>query len=387
MTKKKARKFKFENIHDFLNQLFEEDLHSKRVLSLANATLGVIAHASLAIHSIGHGLAQARGLVSKHAIKQVDRLLSNKKIDIDELQAAWVQQIIGSRKEIVVALDWTDFDRDDQSTLCLSLVTRHGRATPLMWKTHRKSELKGNMQKHESSFMLRFRQALPEGVKVTLLADRGFDDHKFMGFLGGLLKFNYVIRFRGNIHVEDSKGICKPAGEWVGAGGRAKTLRDAKITGKKFKVDTVVCVHAKGMKDPWCLASNIEGLTAKQMTNYYSKRWTIETGFRDAKDLRFGMGMSNVRTKSCERRDRLFLLNAFAVVLLTVLGEAGESLGFDRLLKANTSKRRTYSLFRQGSLWYDLIPNMPEKRLRPLMERFGELVRQQSTFDQVYGYV
>ena len=94
--------------------------------------------------------------------------------------------------------------------------------------------------------------------------------------------------------------------------------------------------------------------------DHYAKRWTIEPNFRDTKDLRFGMGMSALRIADPQRRDRLFLLNAFAIVLLTLLGAAGESLGMDRLLKANTSKRRTHSLFRQGCLLYDLMPNMPE---------------------------
>ncbi len=48
------------------------------------------------------------------------------------------------------------------------------------------------------------------------------------------------------------------------------------------------------------------------------------------------MGMSSIRVNRPERRDRLFLLNAFAIVLLTLLGAAGESLGYDRHLKANT---------------------------------------------------
>jgi hypothetical protein len=33
-------------------------------------------------------------------------------------------------------------------------------------------------------------------------------------------------------------------------------------------------------------------------------------------------------------------------------------------------KRRVHSLFRQGCLLYDLIPNMPDERLRPLVERY-----------------
>jgi len=50
------------------------------------------------------------------------------------------------------------------------------------------------------------------------------------------------------------------------------------------------------------------------------------------------------------RRDRLWLIAAFAVMLLTLLGAAGEVLGYDRFLKSNTAKRRTHSLFRQGCM-------------------------------------
>jgi hypothetical protein len=38
----------------------------------------------------------------------------------------------------------------------------------------------------------------------------------------------------------------------------------------------------------------------------------------------------------------------------------------DRQLKSNTSKTRSHSLFRQGCMLYELIPNMPEHRLAPL---------------------
>ena len=43
------------------------DLHAKRVLSLANATLGVLTSASLAVHAIGQGLAQAMGKLNIRA--------------------------------------------------------------------------------------------------------------------------------------------------------------------------------------------------------------------------------------------------------------------------------------------------------------------------------
>jgi hypothetical protein len=374
-----------EFAHDFLSRIFAGNLHAKRIESLANSALGVMTSASLAVSIIGHSLAQARGLIDKHAIKQVDRLLSNRGVVVWEMFAAWVREVIGPRKEIVVAMDWTDFDADDQTTLALNLVTRHGRATPLIWLTVSKDELKDRRNDWEDLCLSRLAEVLPEGVAVTILADRGFGDTKLFAFLDQL-GFAYVIRFRGNIHVTAADGETRAAAEWVGVGGRAHKLRDAEVTAARHKVGAVVCVHAKNMKQPWCLAASDGEASAREVMNHYAKRWTIEPNFRDTKDLRFGMGMSALRIADPQRRDRLFLLNAFAIVLLTLLGAAGESLGMDRHLKVNTSKRRTHSLFRQGCLLYDLIPNMPETRLRTLIDRFIEGIRQNSALAQALSF-
>jgi len=43
----------FTQVQRFLTNLFDGDMHAKRVLSLANATLGVVKTASLAVHTIG----------------------------------------------------------------------------------------------------------------------------------------------------------------------------------------------------------------------------------------------------------------------------------------------------------------------------------------------
>ena len=133
--------------HDLLNfiaTLYEGDLHAKRVLSLANATQGVLTSASLAIHAVGRGLAQAMGTLTKHGVKQVDRLLSNRGVDVWAFFAYWTPFIVAARTEVVVALDWTSFAADGQDTIVLSMVTGHGRATPLLWKTVASSTLKGN---------------------------------------------------------------------------------------------------------------------------------------------------------------------------------------------------------------------------------------------------
>src|ERR1039458_5456288 len=70
------------DVRCFIGGLYGPDLHAKRVDALAGATLGVMTGASLALAMIGQALAQARGLVTKHAVKQVDRLMSNASIDV-----------------------------------------------------------------------------------------------------------------------------------------------------------------------------------------------------------------------------------------------------------------------------------------------------------------
>ena len=377
----------FEEIHRFLDGLFNGGLHAKRVLSLSNATLGVIMTASLAVGIIGQGLALARGLVTKHAIKQVDRLLSNDGIDIDAALRHWVPYVVGSRTEIRVAMDWTDFDADGQTTIMLSLMTRHGRATPLAWLTVDADTLKNNRNEYEYQILVRFADALPAGIKVCIVADRGFGDQKLYRFLTEQLKFDYIIRFRGNITVTSADGDERAAIDWVGPGGRATLLRGALVTAARYQVGAVVCVRDKDMKQAWCLATNLTDATAGFLKSLYGKRWGVESGFRDTKDLRFGMGMGTIRVSTPARRDRLWLLNALAIALLTLLGAAGEALGYDRLLKSNTAKRRTHSLFRQGSMLYDLIPTMPEQRLLPLIKRFAAMLLEVPVFADTFGWV
>ena len=66
---------------------------------------------------------------------------------------------------------------------------------------------------------------------------------------------------------------------------------------------------------------------------------------------------------------------------------AGEALGYDRMLKTNTTKRRVHSLFRQGCMLYELMPTMREQWLGPLMQRFSLMLHDQPLFTEVFGPV
>ena len=373
-------------VRAFLGQLYNDDLYVKQILSLANAVTGVLHAAACSIHAIGAGLALATGKNPKHTTKQVDRMLSNGAIDVWKLFENWVRFVVGERKEIVTALDWTEFDKDNQATIALHLVTSHGRTTPLVWKTVYKTERKDQRNNYEDEVIERLHAILPVDVQVTVLADRGFGDQLRYQHLD-VLGWDYVIRFRGDILVMDVKGTQKQASEWIPPNGRSKKLRNARVTRQQTTVGAVVCVHRKKMKDPWCLATSRAELTSTQIIQLYGRRFTIEETFRDTKDPRYGLGLSATHVKHVERRDRIILIATIAQSLLTLLGAAAESIGLDRMLKVNTSTKRTHSLFRQGRYWYQAIPNMPKERLRELMTAFGQIIMEHTVFRDVFGIV
>ena len=322
--------FQRHDLLNFINVLYDGDLHAKRVLSLANATLGVLTSASLAIHAVGRGLAQAMGTLTKHGVKQVDRLLSNRGVHVWTFFAYWTPYIVGARTEVVVALDWTSFAPDAQDTIVLSMVTGHGRATPLLWKTVASSTLKGNQR----------------ATSTRCCADcgrccRGGESHR--GSRPGLCRLQAVLRVgdRTGLRIRDSvarRRLCDECARRTASGRRVGRVRRARTAAGGRSGDRrarMACgrrrVRPRPEDDePWCLVASEATVPTRVLIRYYGKRWGIEAGFRDIKDMRFGMGLSSMHVSRPDRRDRLLLISALAIAVLSLLGAAGERIGYDR---------------------------------------------------------
>jgi len=364
---------KLVKITSVVEKIFGDDLHKKRQQSLAFAAMGVLGSESLFLHRIAEGLADTRGTNKKHATKQVDRLLSNNGISIWDLSEQWVRYVVGLNKSIIVALDWSSFFDDEQSMLSLNVVTSKGLSTPLLWKSVDKKQLKHNRARFEDQLLSRFKDVLPEGVEVILLADRGFADQKFFRFLEETLKFKYIIRIKSNTTIIH-KDIKNKAAQWLKKDGKITQLKQAYLTLEQYPISQFIAIQDKGMKAAWFLVSNTS-LKARDIVNHYSRRWKIEPYFRDLKDSRYGLGLEQTHIKSTERRDRLMLILALSYNLLSILGEAGEMIGFDKKLKVNTVKTRTHSLFRQGQFYYKFFVHFTEEEKNMLMMQFDELLR------------
>jgi hypothetical protein len=363
------------------------DLHSKQIESISHAVLGAMHAAQAGVAKIGTSAAVVRQKNPKHAIKQFDRFLSNTKIDDESALAAHVRFVIGSRGKVVASLDWTEHAKDGHYRIALNLVTRHGRATPLCWETVTAQELTGRRNEHEDELLRLFKRLLPATVKqVIILADRAFGDVGLYSLLTSELGFDYAIRFRGCIVVRDASGTAKRGSDWVSAGGRARRLQQAKVTGRQYPVEAVVAVRKRRMKESWLIATSLDG-NADEIVKLYSRRFTCEENFRDEKDPRFGLGTLNVRIERTDRRDRMTLVIALATALLTLLGAVGEKLRLDRQLRANTVKRRTHSLFRQGRDYLRGATGSAADMITRLRDAFLRAVRDHAEVRTLYAEI
>lgn len=366
-------------VTDFLSDLLARAMHKRRARSLAQAAVGTMHAQRLSVSDVGRALARAYETSGKHGIKQVDRLLSNAKFDLDAVFSCTVPWAIAKRREVVVSLDWTEYDKDAHSRIAINLVTEHGRATPLVWKTVRSRELKNRRNDYEDEAITMLARHLPKGVKVTLLADRGFGDIKLYAALEER-KWDFVIRFRANISVHVPGQPSTTAGNLVAKNGRVRGFRDARVTREEYPVG-VVTVKRKGMKAPWCLATTKR--EPQDVVDLYKRRFTCEECFRDEKDILFGFGALTTRFKAPERRDRFLVVLMLATIALTTLGKAGENAGCDKMLRSNTiTNRRTHSLFRQGR---EYIRGVLYSAIETVRNEFIKLIESHSMTTQRYA--
>ena len=102
------------------------------------------------------------------------------------------------------------------------------------------STLKGNQRRYEYELLCRLREVLPAGVKVTVVADRGFGDCKLFYALTTELAFCDSVAWRHLRDLQSAPGGVR-GGWWV---------LDT------YELPVVVCVQDPKMDEPWCLVAS-----------------------------------------------------------------------------------------------------------------------------------
>jgi hypothetical protein len=81
------------------------------------------------------------------------------------------------------------------------------------------------------------------------------------------------------------------------------------------------------------------------------------------------------------------MLLAIAQAVLMLLGAASERCGMDAYLRANTVKRRTHSLLRQGAYWYSCLPTMRDDWFEQLMDAFAAVLEEHQAIITLLGEI
>ena len=205
----------------------------------------------------------------------------------------------------------------------------------------------------EERLLVRLAALLPAGTRVCIVADRGLPARVFTACSAKNCASTRWCRFAACAGAQHNRRDT-PRGRLDRTDGQAASAAprggDRRAFPGRHRDLPQGCRH----EGAGCLAASPETAGRRTLTALYASRCTIETGFRDAKTRASVWAWARSVSARPERRDRLWRVAALAVALLTVLGASGEALGYDRMLKTNTSKTRS---FRQGCMLYDLIPH------------------------------
>lgn len=317
-----------------------------------------------------------------HRLKRLWRFTANERVDAQEVQLALVSHTIfrlGCPRWVGLAIDWTMFDTTLPSgermryQVLRIAIPRKGRALPLLQLAYDRDRLAPNKSQNqlEQDALLAVVQALPQGVRPVVLADRGFRRASFIGWLHrhGL---HYVVRVKKGtcITEEDGRRLklgeegLKP-GDLRFCGGVRYGLHHDRPRDLWTNVALCWRVPKSKMRDPrrkapaepWYLATSLEDPTSAAA--WYWQRGWIEQSFKDSKS-RFGL--AEVQVGSPERLSRLLsaLTIALSWLTLAALPEIG---ALPKGFHVAVSQRGRASLISLALTLLDELGNLPSSCL------------------------
>ena len=303
---------------------------------------------------------------AKHRIKRAWRFCDNPRVHPADVMAAVVRRLTRNRKKpLLVALDWTDIR--SFHTLMAAAVMR-GRAIPLLWATYTDGQFHRSQNAVEEGLLRLLVSMLPPGVTVILLADRGFGRTELAKTCLEL-KIRFLIRIKPDVRVAHPSYAgrlddypVKP-GVW------------RVLTGAEYRSDGAVRLNVvirwkRGLPakrdEPWFLMTDLPG-NAVRLTDLYARRMAVEELFRDGTSGRYGFGLRQTQLTRPARVDRLLLILALALILLTGLGRVAR-----RRFRAgewcSSNRAKECSDFTVGRRMWDRMAHPPERL-------FAEVVR------------
>lgn len=347
-------------------------IHRTRLEALFSGVEALLNGASLTLTGLGR--AASGQAYEKHRIKRVDRLLGNRhlhqeRLGLYEALTAWLLRRSGC-VTLLVLVDWSDCP-GRRYLMLKAAVPVGGRALALYHEVHPLSAYK-NAKVHRR-FLKRLKSILPEGLRVVVIADAGFQRPWFKAVEEQ--GWHWLGRLAETTHARVAGGQWR-AVKTLYTGAKARELGECEVAKSEPYWARLCLIHrrAKRRKDrpnnrahghgtiekrcrkanssPWVLVTSLpaELYNAEQIVNLYEQRMQIEETFRDFKSARFGYALQYSRSRSAKRLEVLLLIATLAMLVQWLCGIAADLAGWSRHFQANTvAHKRVLSLFTLGA--------------------------------------
>jgi len=341
-----------------------QGIHKKRMNALMSMVTACIQGKKLSVTGLGRSISNA--VFEKHNIKRADRLIGNPFLNQERgvFYTAMAKWIIGTHKQPVILVDWSDLSADGSFHLLRASLPVGGRALPLYDEVH--PQKKSNNSDVEKQFLKKLKSLLPKQCRPIVITDAGYrtpwfnavqaQGWDFVGRVGGQTMI--TPQSQGNwIRVEKIFDTathrprylgfidlvrCNPLACHAYLMKKKKQGRIKKtVYGKRCEMAHSV-KSAKRERTPWLIVTSLEGGTTitKRVMNLYKTRMQIEEGFRDIKNSRWGFSLDEAKISTASRYENLLLVGVLATFAVWLTGKVAELKELHRQYQANTVKTR-----------------------------------------------
>jgi hypothetical protein len=219
---------------------------------------------------------------------------------------------------MLIAIDWTEWHHELRM-LVASVVTDR-RAIPVQCAAFDRNKMPRSQNTRENTFLRLLVDLLRQlGLKVVVLCDRGFRRASWLE-LCLHYELDHIVRVKTDVCVE-LKGKRRRLNRLGLQPGHVMDLGFVPFRSDGVVTERVIGVWAKGAKEPWWVATNLN-LTLWKIVAYYDRRMTIEEQFRDTKGQRFGVKLFWTQFKNPDHLGRFTQLVGIAIFVWTAVGIA-----------------------------------------------------------------
>lgn len=276
----------------------------------------------------------SRAQQAASTVRRFVRWLNNPRIQVNAIWQPYIRQVLQDwQGRLYLALDTTSL-WGKYCWIRVSLIYR-GRAIPIAWRIIPHKSVRVAFVVYRE-VLLKAAQAIPEGIEVVLLADRGFVDVNLMQFLREDLHWHWRLGVKSYFWVRIPGRGWRKVSPLRPERGKAIVYGGVLVTRRNFGPVYLAVGAPLSEKGFWYVLSDEPGPIFQE----YGLRTDVEENILDDKSNGFQIESSQI--DNAEALNRLILVLAAATLYLVIQGVKVVEEGKRRLVDPHWFRGLSY---------------------------------------------